>query len=233
MATGRLLGIVLALALVTEGCASVERRTLAARFIRQGTPAVDLGGPRPAAMRPVDRQALLRATADAPPPPKAVGSLETSDPRLRAALLRLAAAPHPVNFLGVADEYLRLGVNDRALDYLNRSIATHGGDADTYDAIARVWRNWHQPGEALGPAHRAVFLAPRSPIVHNTLGTVLYRLGQVDAARASFDRALELNPNAWYALANLCHINMQAGNTRAAIEQCRRAAVLRKHAPRG
>jgi Flp pilus assembly protein TadD len=75
-----------------------------------------------------------------------------------------------------------------------------------------------------------VFLAPNSPVAHNTLGTVLYRLRRTADARASFTRALELDPKAWYALANLCHLSMAAGDTRTAIGQCQRAEVLRKAA---
>lgn len=233
MATGRRFGAVIFAAMMAGACASASRHTLADRFVRQGSPTVGLGGSRTVATRPIDRQALLRAMRAAPPPSAtAAGSLEASDPQLRAALARLAAAATTSRFLDVADEYIRLGIRDHALDYLNRSVAINGGDADAYDAIARVWRNWGQPDVALGSAHRAVFLAPQSPVVHNTLGTVLFRLGRVSDAKACFARAFALDPNAWYALANLCHLSMQAGDTRAAIDQCRRAEAIRKRGPR-
>lgn len=224
----RMLGVVVLAALLTGACASGARMTLAGRFVRPGTPAVDLGGPRPVSMRAIDRHALLRAAREARAPEVVTGSLESSDPNLQGALARALAAPTSEHYLDVADAYLRQGVRDRAHDYLTRSLAVNGPNAAVYDALARLWRDWGQPAEGLGHAHRAVFLAPQSAVAHNTLGTVLYRLGRAADARNSFSHALELDETAWYALANLCHISMTSGNTRAAIAQCRKAAALRK-----
>lgn len=181
-------------------------------------------------MRPVDRKSLLRDAQLAHLPTPALPVLEGSNSGLREALARLQTAPTTGHYLEVADAYVREGVLDRAHDYLTRSLALNGPDAAVYDSLARLWRDWGQPGEGLGHAHRSVYLAPLSPVAHNTLGTVLYRLHRTADARASFTRALELDPKAWYALANLCHLSMAAGDTRAAISQCRRAAVLRQAA---
>ena len=76
----------------------------------------------------------------------------------------------------------------------------------------------------------AVRTGPQSAAAHNTLGTVLYRLGRASEAKASFTRALQVDATAWYALANLCHVNMNAGDTKTAIDQCHKSAALRKHA---
>ena len=226
----RTAGVGVLAALLTGACASSAGPTLASRFVRQGTPAVDLGGPRPVSMRAVDRNALVRATREAvvPAPSVVAGSLESSDTRLQGALAQLLQAPTPENYLDVADAYLRHGVRDRAHDYLTRSLSTNGPNARVYDALARLWRDWGQPGEALGHAHRAVYLAPQSAVAHNTLGTVLYRLGQIADAEASFTRAVAADSTAWYAMANLCHVSMNTGRTRAAIAQCRKAVALRK-----
>ena len=155
-------------------------------------------------------------------------SLELNDPKLRQALASLAAAPTTERYIDVADSYIRRGVFDRAHDYLTRSVAVNGPNAVVYDALARLWRDWERPEEALAHAYRAIYLAPRSAAAHNTLGTVLYRMGKTADARSSFTRALAVDETAWYALANLCHINMTAGNTRTAIAQCRKAAAVRK-----
>ena len=229
----RTAGLALLAASLTGACASGAGPSLAARFVRQGTPAVDLGGPRPASIRPADRNALVHAAREMRAPIVVTGSLESSDPKLQGALAQLLAAPTTDHHLEVADAYLAQGVRDRAHDYLMRSLATNGPNAAVYDALARLWRDWGQPGEGLGHAHRAVFLAPQSAVAHNTLGTVLYRLGRAADARDSFSHALELDATAWYALANLCHLNMTSGNTRAAIAQCRKAAALRRTARGG
>jgi Flp pilus assembly protein TadD len=227
--TGRRLGFVLVVTVIAASCASADR-AMSNRFVRQGTPAVDLGGPRQVSMRPAARAALLRKEALAKTPAVVLDSLEARDPAIRQALTRLATAPSNEHHVEVAAAYTNRGVRDRAHDYLTRSLAVNGPSAAVYDALARLWRDWDQPGEGLPHAHRAVYLEPRSPVAHNTLGTLLYRLGNRAEARASFSRALDLDATAWYALANLCHADMAAGKTLAAIDQCRKAAALRKTA---
>ena len=219
---------VLALAVsISVACASTAT-TLSERFVRQGKPAMDVGGPKLPKMRSLDRRALVSASEAARPPAPVLPSLESTDPDLRAALARLLAAPTAAHYLAVSNEYLRNGVFDRADDFLNRSLAANGPDASIYDARARLWRDWGQPAEGLGDAHRAVFMAPQSAAAHNTLGTVLYRLGRRNEAKASFTRALQVDVTAWYAMANLCHVNMNAGDTKTAIDQCHKAAALKK-----
>ena len=185
-------------------------------------------------MRSADRAALLLRERLAHPPPAALDSLEATDPSLKQALsgLSATATPSSEQFLEVAASYVRRGVLDRAHDYLTRSLTMNGPNVAIYDALARLWRDWGQPGEGLPHAYRAVHLEPRSAVAHNTLGTLLHRLGKPADARVSFVRALELDATAWYALANICHIDMAAGATRAAIDECQRAAALRKNTDR-
>lgn len=222
--TARLSACLLA-AVLGGACASSGAPTLAGRFVRPGTPSVDMGGPRPAPLR-LDRNALLRARTTGA---SVTGrSLEATDPRLRHALAQLMVAPTAPHYLEVADAYLQRGVFDRAHDFLERSLKVNGPEAATYDALARLWRDWGQPSEGLGHAYRAVHLAPGSPAALNTLGTMLYRLGNTDGARDTFQQALRADGSAWYALANLCHVNMKAGQTALAIAQCQKAAALKK-----
>jgi hypothetical protein len=213
------------------GCASVERPTLANRFVKHGKPTVDLGGPR-----------LNDRRAPAPPPPPLAGktivpnvsrtsdglsSFEGFDSRLRDALGRVAVAPTQAHHLQVARAYRSAGILDKAYDYLTRSLTVNGPDAVVFDERARLWRDWGTPELGLADAHRAVHLSPDSAALHNTLGTILYRLGQRDEAEVRFQHALALDANAWYALANLCHLNFARGRTRDAITQCRQATAVR------
>jgi len=92
-------------------------------------------------------------------------------------------APSPETLRAAANEYALAGVNDRAFEYLNRSIALAPRDAAGYDALARLWRDSGFPQLGLGDAYRAVYYAPASAIAHNTLGTLLQALGHRDAAR--------------------------------------------------
>lgn len=228
---GRRLGFVVVVAVLAGACASAAP-TRSNRFIKQGTPSMDLGGPRHVSLRPADRAALIRkeAAAHASVPAPVLDSLEASDPGIKEALAQLAATPGTEQYLAVAAGYVRRGVFDRAYDYLTRSLAINGPDPAVYESLARLWRDWGQPGEGLPHAYRAVYLDPRSSAAQNTLGTLLFKLGHRADARAVFARAAELDPKAWYAFANLCHVDMATGNTRAAIGECQRAAALRKSA---
>jgi tetratricopeptide (TPR) repeat protein len=123
-------------------------------------------------------------------------------------------------------EYARLGIVDRAHEYLNKALTVAPRDAATYDALARLWRDSGFPHLGLGDAHRAHYFAPASPVVHNTLGTLLQALGKRADARRSYERALQLDPGAAYALNNICYGWMLDGEASRAIAACEQALKL-------
>jgi Flp pilus assembly protein TadD len=140
-----------------------------------------------------------------PPQRTPVTHAEAADPGLAAALAAAAATPSPIAFRLVAEEYRRLGIADRAEKYLQDARALDPRDAATYDALARLWRDGGLPALALSDAYRAVFYAPDSAVVRNTLGTVLQALGRRKEAREQYEHVLRLEPAAAYALNNLCY----------------------------
>ena len=215
---------------VLSGCASVERSTLASRFIRQGTPTVDLGGPRVSGGRSERGRPPLNDAAITTNVSRSSGvlsSFESVDGRLRDALMRVRVAPTVEHHLDVARHYRAAGIFDKAHDYLSRSLALNGPDPIVYDERARLWRDWGGLDHALSDAYRAVYLRPQAAALQNTLGTILYRLGERREAEFRFQHALTLDANAWYAIANLCHLNLARGRTRDAIIQCRQATAVR------
>jgi Flp pilus assembly protein TadD len=84
----------------------------------------------------------------------------------------------------------------------------------------------------LSHAHQAIHLAPDWAVAHNTLGTLLYSLGDRAEARAWFTEAVRLDPGAAYALQNLCTLSLAEGRTREAITQCRQAEAAARRRPR-
>ncbi|HXT72022.1 MAG TPA: tetratricopeptide repeat protein [Vicinamibacterales bacterium] len=154
---------------------------------------------------------------------QAGGDLESTDPGLTAALKAEASRPAADTYKAVADEYLRLGVYDRAIAFLTRAIDLSPRDSILLAARARARRDFGQPDAALGDAHRAVSFAPTSPDAHNTLGTVQFALGQPVEAVASFERALTLAPDATWALNNLCYVALIDGDEQKALARCRAA----------
>jgi Flp pilus assembly protein TadD len=87
------------------------------------------------------------------------------------------------------------------------------------------------PDLALGDAYRALRCRPDSAAAHNTLGTVLQALGQTKNARRAFDRALELDPDATFALNNLCYLSLQEIKAREAQQACERALAKKPLEP--
>ena len=162
-------------------------------------------------------------SAEARPERVPVTTLESTRPRLAAAAAAVTLAPSPETLRAAASEYALAGVNDRAFEYLNRSIALAPRDAAGYDALARLWRDSGFPQLGLGDAYRAVYYAPASAIAHNTLGTLLQVLGHRDAARREYQRALGLEPSAVYALNNLCYGWVLEGEGRHAVGACEKA----------
>jgi Flp pilus assembly protein TadD len=218
----------------SAGCAAREP-TFSSRFIAHGTPAVDLGGGEPAA---IVRAVASRRSPPTPAPLRAVSArhssnlstLEATSPPLQRALLALAVDPTPARYLDVAAAYRAAGVRDRAFDYLVEGLLHAPGDAALHDGLARAWRDWGFADRGLAAAHRAVHYAPRAPEPRNTLGTVLWALGQRAEARRAFQEAVTLDARAWYAWRNLCHAAMSEGRTQEATALCQRATAARKSA---
>ena len=169
----------------------------------------------------------VRAKAErARPADNRVTTIESSDRSLAEALLAVKNQPSALSHRTVAARYVRLGVLDQAHDHFSAALALDATDAASWDGLARIWRDWGFPHLALSDAYRAVYYAPDSPTVHNTLGTVLQALGQRAAARAQFEQALALDVTAAYALSNLCYAWRLEGNASKAADACRQALQL-------
>jgi len=151
---------------------------------------------------------------------------ELTDPTLRASLGRLAQSKTPEHYWQVGESYRRLGVLDQAYDYLEQAVHIEAGYAPAWDSLARVWRDWGAPEYGLGDASRAVYFGSNVAAYRNTLGTLLVSLGRFAEAREAFAAALAHEPNAAWALNNLCFVDMQEGRLADARSHCE-AAVAR------
>lgn len=159
-------------------------------------------------MTEVDRDALERARREAlaqrAAEPKAkLPSIEGADPMLREALAALGRSPSPAAHVAVGMAYERLGVTDQAFDHYTDAIRMDRRYAPAWDRRARLWRDWDMIELALADAHRAVYFAPESGEAHNTLGTILERAGQCEAALSTYRKALTLAPEADWARENV------------------------------
>src|SRR5690348_330614 len=168
----------------------------------------------------------LSAKATARPPSLPATTAESFDVKLASVLVAAAAAPSPETYRGVAAEYARVGIFDRANEYLTNALRFDAHDAATYEARARLWRDAHLPEIALGDAHRAVYFAPSWAAAHNTLGTVFQALGHRAQARREYESALAVDPHAAYALNNLCYTDILDAQIARAKDACARALVI-------
>src|SRR5437867_6835182 len=165
-------------------------------------------GPTPESLASYIDRVRVVSQAARPRPSLGVQSVETWDPGLASALLQLAAAPTAAHHRQVASEYRRLGILDVAHAHFTAAVRLDDRDAAAFDGLARIWRDWGFPHLGLDDSHRAVELAPASASAANTLGTLLQAQGNVGDAARWYERAAALDPDASYAVNNLCYASV-------------------------
>src|SRR5687767_8496241 len=104
---------------------------------------------------------------------------------------------------------------------------------------ARAWNEYAwarlqsgQPDIALEYARRAHELARRNPDYLNTVGVAHGELGELDAARAAFERALKLRTDHVDALVNLAKVLEKLDDQAAAAKAYARAYALAPEFPK-
>ena len=150
-------------------------------------------------------------------------TLEKTRPSLSDVTRRRATNPSAENERLLADEYIKHGILDAAYDHFQAALRLDVHDARSNEGVARIWRDWGFSNMGLSSAYRAVYWSPESASAHNTLGTLLLKLGFVDAARDRFERARQLDPDAAYPLNNLCYLLLGSGRAEEAVDMCRAA----------
>jgi tetratricopeptide (TPR) repeat protein len=168
---------------------------------------------------------MRELAARAKPSPAGViaATLEGQDPDLKSALVELRLHPGAAEYVRVAERYRRLKILDVAHDHFERARQLDPTDAEAYEGLARIWRDWGFPHLGLGDASRAVYYAPLSATAQNTLGTLLTAMGRGGDARRAYERALALDPRAAYALNNLCYLSFLEGEIPTAVTECQAA----------
>ena len=218
--SGRIAAVILAASLV--GCAARGPRvahaspSTAKAEAEQGTDVNSLS----------EFMAKIRHLSVARPAKAEVVTLESRDRELAAELQLVAVVPTAERYREIAEHYRLRGVLDAAYRHFNRAIALNPRDAEAYEGLARVWRDWGLPHLGVGDAHRATFYAPHSAAAQNTYGTLMQALGRYKEARAAYELASKLDPGAAYALNNLCYVSFLDGRIEAAIDTCRKAITM-------
>jgi len=206
---------------------------LSPRFVKPGEPSTSFDAPaeapkiapKPEGLSHYARR-LRTIQANARPTISLGNTLESHDPVLASALLKLRMIPTAANHREVARAYTKAGITDFAYRHYRQALQIEPCDSSAFEGLARLWRQWGAPELGLGDAHRAVHCRPGSASAYNTLGTLLVTLGQLEHAKAAFEFAGRLDRSAAFALNNLCYVAVQQGDGPAAQQACDRALDL-------
>lgn len=99
---------------------------------------------------------------------------------------------------------------------------------DVNKAEASWGSNPHAAFDRLDQARKLNFLSARPDLVQ---GSIAARLGQDQRVRSSFERALERDPNNWYAEIELATLDGVAGHKQSALARLDRVAALNPREP--
>lgn len=143
----------------------------------------------------------------------------TVNPRSTAALSRLAQL--------LAED----GDLPGALDALHRLRDMHPEIPELSYNIGSILLDLGRAAEAREALEQAVALNPAMVPAHNTLGLALQQLGAHEDSVESFEAALRHAPDHLPALANLGTALVNLRRADRALEVCRRAVELSRHAP--
>jgi tetratricopeptide (TPR) repeat protein len=219
---------------LAAGCASHRPADAGGPFIHRSqasyADSATFDAPKPADDSSVRPQAPLDPAPDIPktPQPKSsnLPTIESTDDGLKAALAALNADPSVATYLAVGVAYHRAGVYDEAETNFQQALKLDSKAWPAADGIARVWRDWGFPQWGLPYAYRAVAAAPKSAAAQNTLGTLLFMLGEPEGARTRFQNAVTLDPTAAWAQNNLCYVAFMLGEGDPAIAHCAKAIAI-------
>jgi Flp pilus assembly protein TadD len=220
---------------VASGCAA-KGHSWSARFVKPGEPSgepsatFDDPATAPKVARPENLSEYARRLrtlqANARTTISLGNTIESRDPVLASALLKLKMLPTAASHRDVARAYTNAGITDFAFRHYQQALRAEPCDSRSFEGLARLWRQWGTPELALSEAHRAVHCSPGSASAYNTLGTVLVALGQLQPAKAAFEFAARLDRGAAFAQNNLCYVALQQGNGPAAQQACEHALDL-------
>jgi len=187
------------------------RQVLASIYLRSGRPAQALEALEPALRQGSDNALLLRTAAEA--------YLASNDPAKATEYFEKANALDKNNVAGkveLAQARLATGDTERALRDLD-SISRADASSSVADlALVSALLRRQEFDKALAAVTTLEKKQPKSPVPYSIKGTVYLAKGDAKAARASFSKALEIDPAFFSAAYNLARLDIAEGHVDAA-----------------
>ncbi|KAF2668304.1 TPR-like protein, partial [Microthyrium microscopicum] len=116
---------------------------------------------------------------------------------------------------------------DTAIEYLEKSVASDQGDAQSWYLLGRCYMQQQKYPRAYEAYQQAVYRDGRNPTFWCSIGVLYYQINQYRDALDAYSRAIRLNPNiseVWYDLGTLYEsCNNQTAD---ALDAYQRAAEL-------
>ncbi|RYG18648.1 MAG: tetratricopeptide repeat protein [Caulobacteraceae bacterium] len=119
----------------------------------------------------------------------------------------------------------RLGYLEIAEKLLRKFLASHPGHIEASNNLACSLRDQKRYGEAIGVLQSMIALEPTSPILWNTVGTVMSDQGESAKALPFFEEALRLDPGFAKARYNRANVRFPLGDAAGALEDLEAAAA--------
>jgi len=190
------------------------RRLLAHLFVAKGRGAEAAQLLKPLRRRNPDDPEILALVGQAA---TIEGRHDVSVPLLERAL---ELAPDDVSILGRLG-YARVAAGDveRGLNDLETVMARDPEETELGQALAELLLEREEFARATEVAYKLIDRAPDSPVFHGLVGSAALGLEDVDAARAAFEAALDVDPSHMPAMINLARIEIRLGNEDLALNR--------------
>ena len=125
---------------------------------------------------------------------------------------------------------LRLGMHEIAAKLFAHAVNRFGDAPEPANNLAASLRELNRYDEAVEVLRTAIMKAPETPMLWNTLGSVLSEQGEPAGALTFFDEALRLEPNYGKARYNRGNARLLLNDPQGAFEDCE-AAMLGAEGP--
>lgn len=120
----------------------------------------------------------------------------------------------------------RIGMKPQAEKLFRHYLTRFPGHPEGSNNLACVLRDEMRFDEAIELLRPAIVASPQTPMLWNTMGTIVAELGDFDNAETFFKEAIRLEPDFCKAIYNLGNARLSQGDPEGALPLCERALEL-------